>query len=213
MSIAAKRSKMALLFTMRSMFEGRKRGYFWTFTFVGVLDVKMATRAWTRFLNDHLRRKLKFEGLRAFEMHPDGHGLHIHVVTVKRYNIVDVLALIAGSQFAGVFGRVNVKWFPVERLEYLAKYVGKSQREPCFKGVRVWASFGVAAAVRSRVKDVVYDSIMSRMVKDIFSEGRASVLGFAQSRCLQWEAFKVCIEHYVLGCESQRYRVAAGFPF
>src|SRR3954462_15316001 len=63
--------------------------YLWTFTFAEVIDVAEGRRRWSRFLNKlrHRRRYLKLCGLRVYELHPGGHGLHVHVLTGHFLNV------------------------------------------------------------------------------------------------------------------------------
>ena len=82
---------------------------FWTFTFRQVLPVDVARKCWERglkLLRKHFGSKLV--GLRAFEIHPGGHGLHIHVVTPEWLNVNEVRYVL--SRMKGCpFGRIDVQ--------------------------------------------------------------------------------------------------------
>lgn len=135
--------------------------YLWTFTFAEVVEIAQARKYWIAFLKKFRERKMHkfFQGLRVFEMHPGGHGLHIHVITANFLRVNEVRAL--WHEFGG--GRINVKPIPWERRNYLAKYLSKSGRPQCLKGVRLWAAFG--GFDHTRVKDVVVESDFTRTYK------------------------------------------------
>jgi len=137
--------------------------YMWTFTFRECLDVSVARTLWSR-LSATLVREMEFVGLRVFELHPGGHGLHIHVVALGRYNVNTVRQL---SRCQG-FGRIHVgKRLPnIEAAMYCAKYLFKQERPECFKGSRLWASVGkLDGWEHCRVRSVKLDSMTSRAVK------------------------------------------------
>lgn len=60
------------------------------------------------------------------------------------------------------WGRIHVMKIPAERASYLAKYLSKKRPE-CLKGWRLWAAFGNWEW--TRVKDVVFDSLFSRIYR------------------------------------------------
>ncbi len=149
------KSKMAFLFSAQGLPVSPKGNlYLWTFTFAEVLDVAEGRRRWSVFLRNLRRRKkyVTFYGLRAFELHGGGHGLHIHAVSPCYLQVTEVRRLwrLSGG------GRIHVKPIPPERASYIAKYLSKSGRPECFKGVRMWAAFG--GQVHTKVKDVVIES-------------------------------------------------------
>jgi hypothetical protein len=149
------KSKQAFLFSTECIPPGKNgRIYLWTFTFVDALDVSVGRKAWSEFLKKlrRVKRYLKFSGLRVFELHPDGHGLHIHVLTSDFLQINQVRALWA--TVGG--GRVHLLPIPPERAGYLGKYLRKAGRPACFKGARMWAAFG--GCDHTKVKDVTIES-------------------------------------------------------
>jgi hypothetical protein len=149
------KSKAAFLFSAQGLRPSTHGNlYLWTFTFAEVLDVAEGRRRWSVFLRTIRKRKkyVRFRGLRVFELHPGGHGLHIHVVTSCYLQVNDVRAL--WRKCGG--GRIHVLPIKSERAAYLAKYLRKSGRPECFKGVRMWAAFGGEA--HTRVKDVQVES-------------------------------------------------------
>ena len=128
------------------------------FTFAEVLDVAEARQRWSKFL-DLLRRRRKyrgFTGLRVFELHPGGHGLHVHVLTGCYLFVNDVrsLWLSCGG------GRIHVLPVPKNRAGYLGKYLKKRGRPACFRAVRMWARFG--EFLGCRVRDIRIESDWTR---------------------------------------------------
>jgi hypothetical protein len=132
--------------------------YMWTFTFAQVLDVKEARERWSTFLDLFRRRKRYrgFHGLRVFELHPGGHGLHVHVITGNYLHVNDVRALWRSC--GG--GRIHVLPIAPNRAGYVGKYLTKRGRPVCFKAVRLWAKFGVFVA--TKVKDIKIESDWTR---------------------------------------------------
>ena len=155
------KSKQAFLFSTECI-KPNKNGdvYLWTFTFEDTIDVALGRKAWSAFLKKlrRMKRYIKFNGLRVFELHPGekgdpgGHGLHIHVITscFLQVNQVRKLWVLFGG------GRVHVKPIPAVSAGYLGKYLVKAGRSDCFKGARMWAAFG--GCEHTKVKDVTIDS-------------------------------------------------------
>lgn len=158
------RSKAAFIFSVRSFFERSERPYFWTFTFREVHDVKVALALWEKFrkaLWNFGRHPETGEqtiiGLRCFELHPGGHGVHVHCLLNRFINIHIVRRL---SHKYG-FGRDHVvRIHSLEHAEtmadYMAKYCSKQDRPPCLKGRRLWAPIGKWGA--TRCKDIEVES-------------------------------------------------------
>lgn len=160
------KSTTAFEFVVWKMQRNGERLYFWTFTFVEVHSIKTATGLWNQFLT-LLKRKLQFRGVRVLELHED-HGCHFHVITNKRYDILEVLEF---SNRYG-FGRIDVRpVFDAENAgKYLCKYLSKA-RPPCLKGARLWSAFGDVE--RTRVKDVLTDTPFTRILRQVM--GKPSV--------------------------------------
>jgi hypothetical protein len=114
-------------------------------------------------LQHELVRIVGFRGVRVYELHPGGHGLHIHAVTANRHNVNEVRHF---SDSFG-FGRINVKAIPAASADYIAKYLTKSRRSPELKGRRLWACMGFKGV---RIKDCEIDSPLSRAIKKISNE-------------------------------------------
>jgi len=160
------KSRFAFEFTVRKMRRQNSKLYFWTFTFREVHSLKTAMELWNQFLT-LLKRKLQFRGVRVLELHEE-HGCHFHVITNQRFRIDKIL------EFSGRygFGRLNVKRVsdPGNAIRYLCKYLSKP-RPRCLKRARLWSAFGKIE--RTRVKDVLTDTPMTRLLRRIM--GRPSV--------------------------------------
>jgi hypothetical protein len=160
------KSRSAFEFTVRKMLRQNPKLYFWTFTFREVHSQKNAMRLWNQFLT-LLKRKLGFRGVRVLELHEE-HGCHFHVITNQRFPIRKILMFAARYGF----GRLNVK--PVQdpgtAIAYLCKYLSKP-RPGCLKRARLWSAFGKIE--RTRVKDVLTDTPMTRLIRRIM--GKQSV--------------------------------------
>ena len=150
-----KKTKAAFLFSAQTL--GKQPLYMWTLTFKEVLDIKDTRKRWNYLLTLIKRRWPELCGLRVFELHKR-HGLHVHLVT-NRFIDVNVVRLLATK--AG-WGRIHVERIPAEKAAYLAKYLSKGRPE-CFKGWRLWAGFGKWEY--TRVKNVIYDSLFSRVYR------------------------------------------------
>lgn len=122
--------------------------HMWTFTLPRVLDIKDACNSWSVLLRD-LIKEAGFSGIRVFELHKS-HGVHVHCV-VNKYYSVHLLRAIA---FRNGWGRIHVIKCN-DNPFYVAKYVAKSKREGCFRGRRIWASFGDLRKELTKCKDVV----------------------------------------------------------
>ena len=155
------RSTSALLYSIN---EACPKGwvYLWTFTRKAKESVRAACGEWNK-LGKELVRRCKFYGVRVYELHPGGHGLHVHVVTGGRF---EVDAIRAVSNRAG-WGRVDVTRIPGKRRHYVAKYVSK-EREPDLKGQRLWACLG--RFERTRISDIEKDAAWSAAFKSAMAE-------------------------------------------
>lgn len=137
--------------------------YFWTFTFPLVIHPKDGAGKWQDLCRE-LRRSLGFRGVRVFELHPNGHGLHVHVVTPDFYNVSEVRNI---SNRHG-FGRIHVKQWDTEDAEQAASYMGKYLNKSVkswggisLRGMRWWGVFGMDDQVR--VKDVWVESTRRKL--------------------------------------------------
>lgn len=154
--------------------------HLWTFTFPVVLVPRDAAKRWSLLQRD-LVRSLGMYGVRVFEPHPGGHGLHVHLVVSGRYevNAVRPLALKHG------FGRINV--IRCAHPEYVAKYLTKSHREDgwSWRGLRLWAAIGKSLfpVAPTRVCDVVHSSPV-RALYERFKRVLCGVSDYREARLL-----------------------------
>lgn len=134
----------------------------WTFTFREVLSIPDTRKRWNHLLTLIRRRWPNLCGLRVFELHPKGHGLHVHMVTNR---FVDVTGVRTVSSQAG-WGRIHVEKIPKARAAYLAKYLSKKRPE-CFRHWRLWAGFGKGWSW-TKVSDVAIESVRSKVSRSVF---------------------------------------------
>jgi len=150
------KSKIAFEFSVERYFQGEQFARLWTFTLVDVLNVQEFRPCWNNL--QHALRRIGFHGIRVYELHPGGHGLHVHLVT-KGWFDVDVVRPLA--QRYG-WGRVHVKEIPASEAAYIGKYLGKQTRENAIKGMRLWSGLVWKC---NKVRDIVNDGTVARMFK------------------------------------------------
>lgn len=162
MAVTLTRSKAAFHHSVETFFrhvsEGKHKAYLWTFTFEKVISVKEAFQMWNKFAKSLWKYGLHPKtgestifGLRVAELHPGGHGVHFHVLVNRR---IPIQAVRRRAEQFGMF------WIDVQRAYstdgslgwYLAKYLAKGDRPPCFKGRRLWQAFGQWG--QTRCKDI-----------------------------------------------------------
>lgn len=153
------KSAQSCIWSIRSLLAEKKVAYLWTFTFRHRLEIPDACGRWQDLQRD-LVRSVGFQGVRVYELHPGGHGLHIHVITSGRH---DVRAVRHFAELSG-FGRIHVKPLAASGADYVAKYLTKARRSPELKGRRLWACLGFKGA---KVRDCELDSPISREIKKI----------------------------------------------
>ena len=185
------KSRWAFDKSVERLAEGSRQLYLWTFTFREAIDVADARRRWTRFLNEFNKwrhrdgRSIDLAGVRVFELHPGGHGLHIHVLNRAFWGVDSIRHLWQLASIGG--GRVHVKPIPVDRAYYAGKYLRKKGRAECFHGVRMWAGFG--GFDYCRVRDVRIESNWTRAYY-----GLKAALGKTWDM-LKWYQRKMAVEN------------------
>lgn len=162
--MSAKRS-YALEENCKMLFE-RGAVRFWTFTLPVKVDPKIASRMWCDLSRD-LVRNLGFSGVRVFELHPNGHGLHVHLLTSGYFDVDQVRHY---CRLHG-FGRVHVELCKGEDRDKLARYMSKylSKQIKMFKGsslkgMRWHATFGKLPD-KVRITDVKITSFFGEIFK------------------------------------------------
>lgn len=166
------RTKEAFAFTMGNLFK-TGQCYMWTFTFREVMTDARVGNATRSFL--HALKRLEnynIGGVRIYEVHPGGHGVHLHVVINRR---------IPAKQVWRIAKRNGLGWLSVKKCygeaselaRYLGKYLAKDGPK-MDKGVRKWQSFGTVK--RSRVRGIKIetsenDAVRATLAK-IKREGR-----------------------------------------
>lgn len=148
------------------------RTYLWTFTVAEHgLGIREVARRWKN-LQDVLRRELPgWAGIRVFEMHPGGHGWHVHVVTNGFWHVRQIRR---ASQATG-WGRIHVARLSAGAWRYVGKYLSKQRWQDIegSKGVRRWAAFGF---LHVRVKDVRCQSFVGRLWQELQQHAHESAL-------------------------------------
>jgi len=158
------RSKMALRFAVRALFSKSERPYFWTFTTRECVAVTVALEMWNRLqksLYEYGKHPKTGEqtiiGLRCFELHPGGHGVHVHCLLNRRLNIHAVRRRCRQFGFGWIHVvRVRNEDQADKIADYMGKYMSKEERPECFKGRRLWAAIGKWGA--TRCKDIEIES-------------------------------------------------------
>jgi len=167
------------------------RLYFWTFTFAEAQhDCDAVYAAWNRFRNSAAQSRFlrEFRGLRVFELHPGGHGIHIHFITPNFLNIRHVRRL---AEKAG-FGRIHViPWegTPEGIAGYVGKYMAKGKHCDELAGRRVYGTFGMGED-KTRQCDIEVHSSYGTIWKAVAE----IVPGFSS---LPWEVRKGLVQRQV----------------
>jgi hypothetical protein len=131
------RSHAAFLFSAEMLAEQSGWLYFWTFTWARRLELEEYRRTWNQFSTLLQRHSSPdFKGLRHWERHPRGHGLHVHMLTNERIDVNLVRQLTVRCGLGKV---VHVRRGSLKDAKYMSKYMTKSGR---IKGVRMWAALG-----------------------------------------------------------------------
>lgn len=122
-----------------SLLSGKDDCRLWTFTVRERQPPRVTACMWSLLQRD-LVRGLRYQAVRVFELHPGGHGLHVHAVTPHFYP-VDWVRAITNSHG---WGRIHVKTIPACAAGYVAKYLSKEFWRPYkeLRGMRLWACVG-----------------------------------------------------------------------
>lgn len=218
------RSFFAFRFTMEHLIDQNPdmEMYFWTFTFREVLDVDVAAKRWSSFLGsvNNTRQPCLLaafpllSGIRVFEMHPGtaskpSHGLHVHMIC-DRWLPVDIVRSL-WHKHAGEGSRLQADKVGPGRAFYIGKYLNKSGRSAALNGFRLWAAFGLAAAERTRCKDIVIENAWTQS----YAYLAAAVKGFADlpwpTRLRMAKEFSMG-ENFEANLERYGYKLEEEFP-
>jgi len=133
--------------------------YLWTFTTPDVVTLSDLAGRWAAMTSGHRWRRMKVRWIRVYEKHPNGHGWHVHCAAVEFYSVMAIRA--HATQYG--FGRLNVTRIPLDRSEYLLKYLLKSKRAPDSRGSRLWACQGFKGTTLASVRgfDTWWDYVWS----------------------------------------------------
>jgi hypothetical protein len=190
---------------LASSLTGGARVRMWTFTMPGLYKPKETAKAWVS-LRKELQRVLGFWGIRVYELHPGGHGLHVHLVTSGWFNVNAVRVIVERLGW----GRVNVRLMN-GGISYVAKYLHKASRSGVLKGLRLWDIVGqkLAPFIRTRIKDVESDTTVGRAYRSLFDKFFHESLGLEGIPLREW-CFSLCrsARRMILVPEHERYAVA-----
>lgn len=137
-ALLPQRSTAAFRMSCEELFERNRKVFFWTFTWPDAMPHWCYSRSWERFI-DCLRRRYtsnEFQALRVWEKHPQGHGLHVHMLCNERLgvNMVRRIAVHFG------LGRVlHARRARHADSLYMSKYLSKDLG---VTGLRMWAKIG-----------------------------------------------------------------------
>lgn len=164
---------MACWFSIMALLRDHSPCYLWTVTHPerDAIPDSWFSRAHGNFLRnvDHAAKQHYFRkdwgGVRVYEPHPSGHGLHSHLV-LKGY--MEWYKMAECAKHAGL-GRINVHPDPCGQgtAAYLAKYLTKSVKPI---GVRAWACVGDYRG--EYCKDITFESERITHVKRLAAEYR-----------------------------------------
>ena len=160
--LAETRAQTAFRWAVDDLFDHSERVYFWTFTAPVVMHSWQFASAVSYLLLNIKKHVGKYRGVRVFEWHKSGHGLHAHMLVNRRLPVALVRRL---ARRVGL-GRVNVKLCKDRGAGYyLAKYLSKDAGKMPHGG-RQWARLGgCGPAVRqvrfesdtaSQLRSVIY---------------------------------------------------------
>jgi len=166
------RSALACWWSLSHLIRTASPCYLWTFTTAEVVPDNFfgnMHRRLTCKIKDMANRKTKssdggtipknWGGVRVFELHPGGHGIHAHWV-VRGYMPWELMQRAAIQ--AGLGRIVHVDPDPVSprAAYYLAKYLTKQTK---LSGVRQWANIGTWEGIGKR--DVTIESPRIEKIK------------------------------------------------
>jgi len=165
------RSALAFWYSLIDLVE-HDTCYFWTVTAKTLVPDSWFGNMHALFIREMHNASRRGEihewwgGLRVFEPHPGGHGLHSHLVLRNRmpWKVVKSCAEKAG------LGRVNVHPQRVELplVRYLCKYLMKGGKE--MAGVRRWRCVGTYEGCKKN--DIVFSGTRADRIKQLAAINR-----------------------------------------
>jgi len=188
--------------TNNAYFKGFSKCYLWTFTFRDVVSKSEYRECWQK-LQTYLRRISStdpvyggFHGIKAVELHPSGHGYHVHIITREKYdvNVIRPIAIICG------WGRIHVKKIPVERSLYIGKYLSKQKRETALKGLWLWSKIRIS---KTLLKDLIQINTLGCYIKTVMQHLKDGLIQPITELKTQYQRFlyseDIAMRWYYLG--------------
>lgn len=177
-------SRFAFLCSVQRLFAEADSGVsLWTLTFpgVGVHSWSYASTSWGSFRRRCIKARQPLRGVRVAELHPGGHGWHIHYLTDCYHRVEGFRARAQACSF----GRVNVVFLgeksPGMAL-YLAKHFRKDFGRESMGGCR-W--YCVGDFVGTRCSDVEVRSTFRDWVRARLRLAGKSRAGFVEFQRLR----------------------------
>lgn len=149
------KSKLACEWSAKQIADKCNLGRLWTFTLPDCISINQAAARWKALLREIRHRGLPFAGVRCWELHPNGHGIHVHFINLHYCpkESIESCCLKTG------WGFVNVKAIPPDYSYYVSKYVAKARRSEALRGRRLWSWVGKdGREFHVKAKDIQYTS-------------------------------------------------------
>lgn len=160
------KSALACWWSINHLIRTASPCYLWTFTCAQVVPDNYfgnMHRSLIRNINDCARRQTpkssdggtipkNWGGVRVFELHPKGHGIHAHWV-VRGYMPWELMQKAALKSGLGKIVHVDPEPVSIGTAYYLSKYMTKEEK---LRGVRQWSNIGTYEGIGKR--DVVVES-------------------------------------------------------
>jgi len=167
---------------------------FWTFTFKEVTTPEAGAKIWDRLRRRLVRQWPEARLVRVFELHPGGHGLHVHAATP---DWLSIRTMLRHAKAAG-FGRIHVcKWKSdgtgPEAGDYLGKYLTKARPE-CLKRKRLVGFVNIPADQVTRQIDISYNSPMVDIWRILKNHPEWGIMRFGQKQHLAKKVHRAWIE-------------------
>jgi len=203
------KSKLTFRQNAELLAQGAEYMYLWTITSKQTTEPKVFTRQMNNCFRQLKRKFQDFAAVRVWEYHTGKtmlingitlknkqdeatpHGLHCHLLTPRFLNVIRVREVI--KQHKKAIFQVNVVKVPtLKGLNYLSKYLSKSERPDCMKSARMWSTinFDAMQIEKAYVKDLETNSFRSYLVKQFIAS--PTLLGERVRSAIGYNPFSIC---------------------
>lgn len=149
--------------------------YFWTLTCPDeVHDPREFSYRWNKLRTRLMKEFPQLRGLRVYEYHPGGHGIHMHLVVNCFLPAAKMWRICA----AAGFGHIDVRKCDGDAEDvarYLTKYITKAGTEE-WHGTRVFGTFGWKGT-QTRLRDIEVTTAYGTIWRGL----AASLVGFSSA--------------------------------